>query len=111
MHMPAAADRILLASVCICEQAPINPSDINTVQGKYPLVPPLPGAIPGHEGVARVVRSGSQVSNQDAPIWPQGVHSLWEVLPQHTCTVRSTQAPSLALNEGLLVAVTAVWHL
>jgi hypothetical protein len=42
-------------------QAPINPSDINTVQGKYPLVPALPGAVPGHEGVAKVVRTGSQV--------------------------------------------------
>lgn len=79
MHMLAAADRILLAPVCICEQAPINPSDINTVQGKYPLVPPLPGAIPGHEGVAQVVRSGSKVSNRDACIWPQRVHSLCPV--------------------------------
>lgn len=42
-------------------QAPINPSDINTIQGKYPLKPPLP-AVPGHEGVAEVVALGSQVS-------------------------------------------------
>jgi trans-2-enoyl-CoA reductase len=40
--------------------APINPSDINTVQGKYPLIPPLPG-VPGHEGVGRVIRAGSKV--------------------------------------------------
>lgn len=42
-------------------QAPINPSDINTIQGKYPLQPQLPG-IPGHEGVGRVVTVGRQVS-------------------------------------------------
>jgi hypothetical protein len=42
-------------------QAPINPSDINTVQGKYPLVPKLPAAVPGHEGVAKVVQAGSKV--------------------------------------------------
>jgi NADPH:quinone reductase-like Zn-dependent oxidoreductase len=41
-------------------QAPINPSDINTVQGKYPLQPALPG-VPGHEGVGKVVKVGSKV--------------------------------------------------
>jgi hypothetical protein len=43
-------------------QAPINPSDINTIQGKYPLVPKLPGAVPGHEGVAQVLAAGKQVT-------------------------------------------------
>ncbi|KAI8465079.1 MAG: hypothetical protein J3K34DRAFT_438096 [Monoraphidium minutum] len=40
--------------------APINPSDINTIQGKYPLKPPLPG-VPGHEGVMRVAAAGAEV--------------------------------------------------
>lgn len=44
-----------------CLQSPINPSDVNTVQGKYPLQPPLPGAIPGHEGVAEVQAVGPEV--------------------------------------------------
>lgn len=35
-------------------QAPVNPSDINSVEGKYPLRAGLPGAVPGHEGVGRV---------------------------------------------------------
>ncbi|KAL0048172.1 hypothetical protein WJX82_009266 [Trebouxia sp. C0006] len=39
--------------------APINPSDINQIQGKYPIKPPLP-AIAGNEGVARVRESGKQ---------------------------------------------------
>jgi len=39
-------------------QAPINPSDINVVEGRYPLAPPLP-AVPGNEGVGRVVASAS----------------------------------------------------
>lgn len=43
-------------------QAPINPSDINTIQGKYPLLPKLPGAVPGHEGVAQVLAAGKQVT-------------------------------------------------
>ena len=42
-------------------QSPINPSDINTVEGKYPLAPKLPGGVPGHEGVGRVTHVGSEV--------------------------------------------------
>lgn len=41
-------------------QAPINPSDINTVQGKYPLKPTLPG-VPGHEGLGQVTALGPKV--------------------------------------------------
>jgi len=41
-------------------QAPINPSDINTIQGKYPIHPTLPG-VPGHEGVGVVEAVGAKV--------------------------------------------------
>ncbi|CAL1682630.1 unnamed protein product [Lasius platythorax] len=41
--------------------APVNPADINTIQGKYPSRPPLP-AIPGNEGVGEIVAVGSNVS-------------------------------------------------
>ncbi|KAG1652919.1 hypothetical protein FOA52_007512 [Chlamydomonas sp. UWO 241] len=40
--------------------SPINPSDINTVEGKYPLRPELPG-VPGHEGVGEVTALGPKV--------------------------------------------------
>ena len=36
--------------------SPINPADINTIQGVYPIKPPLP-AIGGNEGVAEVVKT------------------------------------------------------
>eukprot|EP00873_Tetraselmis_striata_P004989 jgi/Tetstr1/425253/TSEL_015707.t2 len=39
--------------------APINPADINIIEGKYPLKPPLP-ATPGNEGVAVVYRVGAK---------------------------------------------------
>lgn len=42
--------------------APVNPADINTIQGKYPSKPSLP-AIPGNEGVGEIVEIGSQVTN------------------------------------------------
>lgn len=40
--------------------APVNPADINTIQGKYPSKPTLP-AVPGNEGVAKVLKLGADV--------------------------------------------------
>jgi len=40
--------------------APINPADLNTVEGKYPVRPPLP-AVPGVEGVGVVEEVGPEV--------------------------------------------------
>lgn len=42
--------------------APVNPADINTIQGKYPSKPPLP-AVPGNEGVGEIVAAGSSVTD------------------------------------------------
>lgn len=42
--------------------APVNPADINTIQGKYPSRPVLP-AVPGNEGVAEVIQIGNDVKN------------------------------------------------
>lgn len=40
--------------------APVNPADINTIQGKYPSKPTLP-AVAGNEGVAKVLKIGADV--------------------------------------------------
>ncbi|XP_018563468.1 enoyl-[acyl-carrier-protein] reductase, mitochondrial-like [Anoplophora glabripennis] len=40
--------------------APVNPADVNTIQGKYPSKPPLP-AVPGNEGVGKVIKIGPGV--------------------------------------------------
>jgi trans-2-enoyl-CoA reductase len=42
--------------------APINPADLNSIEGKYPVRPPLP-ATPGMEGAGTVVEVGSGVRN------------------------------------------------
>jgi mitochondrial enoyl-[acyl-carrier protein] reductase / trans-2-enoyl-CoA reductase len=42
--------------------APINPADLNQIEGKYPVRPELP-ATPGFEGAGVVVEVGSDVSN------------------------------------------------
>lgn len=48
--------------------APINPSDINMIQGTYAILPDLP-AVGGNEGVAQVVEVGSQVKTLKAGDW------------------------------------------
>ena len=40
--------------------APINPADLNQIEGKYPVRPELP-ATPGFEGAGVVVESGAEV--------------------------------------------------
>lgn len=42
--------------------APVNPADINTIQGKYPVKVTLP-CIPGNEGVGFVEKVGEEVSD------------------------------------------------
>lgn len=42
--------------------APVNPADMNIIQGIYPIKPPLP-SIAGFEGVGEVVAVGSSVEN------------------------------------------------
>ncbi|XP_012538713.2 enoyl-[acyl-carrier-protein] reductase, mitochondrial isoform X1 [Monomorium pharaonis] len=42
--------------------SPVNPADINTIQGKYPSRPSLP-AVPGNEGVGEIVAVGSSVQD------------------------------------------------
>ncbi|XP_033330834.1 enoyl-[acyl-carrier-protein] reductase, mitochondrial [Megalopta genalis] len=42
--------------------APVNPADINTIQGKYPSKPSLP-ATPGNEGVGEVIAVGPNVKD------------------------------------------------
>ncbi|KAM3872820.1 LOW QUALITY PROTEIN: enoyl-[acyl-carrier-protein] reductase, mitochondrial-like [Diretmus argenteus] len=48
--------------------APINPADINMIQGTYAVLPDLP-AVGGNEGVAEVVEVGSQVKSLKTGDW------------------------------------------
>ncbi|KAL2508534.1 putative trans-2-enoyl-CoA reductase [Forsythia ovata] len=48
--------------------APINPSDINRIQGVYPVRPPLP-AVGGYEGVGEVHSIGSAVKGLSPGDW------------------------------------------
>ncbi|XP_067581276.1 enoyl-[acyl-carrier-protein] reductase, mitochondrial isoform X1 [Pseudorca crassidens] len=48
--------------------APVNPSDINMIQGNYGLLPKLP-AVGGNEGVGQVVAVGSSVTRVKPGDW------------------------------------------
>jgi trans-2-enoyl-CoA reductase len=72
--------------------APINPADLNAIEGKYPLRPQLP-ATPGFEGAGVVVDLGSDVTTIAA--------GALVILPHHIGTWRD----ALAVKASELVAV------
>jgi trans-2-enoyl-CoA reductase len=74
--------------------APINPADLNQIEGKYPIRPQLP-ATPGFEGAGVVVDLGSDVKNL-AP-------GALVILPHNIGTWRD----ALAVKADELVAVPA----
>ncbi|XP_028971387.1 enoyl-[acyl-carrier-protein] reductase, mitochondrial isoform X1 [Esox lucius] len=57
MNLPNVGAKCVLVKILA---APINPSDINMIQGTYAILPDLP-AVGGNEGVAQVLEVGSQV--------------------------------------------------
>ncbi|KAK6474154.1 enoyl-[acyl-carrier-protein] reductase [Huso huso] len=73
--------------------APVNPSDINMVQGTYAILPELP-AVGGNEGVGQVLEVGSQVTSLRAGDW---------VIPQDAGL--GTWRTEAVLSEGTLAAV------
>ena len=65
------------------QQAPVNPSDINQIEGKYPIKPPLP-AFGGNEGAGRVLEVGREVH----PLLHICMHaSAWETLIRPTLSL------------------------
>jgi trans-2-enoyl-CoA reductase len=53
---PPAANEVVVKM----SAAPINPADLNGIEGKYPIKAPLP-AVPGMEGTGTVIEVGSAV--------------------------------------------------
>lgn len=61
---PVGANDVLVKMLA----APINPSDINMIQGTYAVLPDLP-AVGGNEGVAQVLEVGNQVKSLKTGDW------------------------------------------
>ena len=87
--------------------APINPADLNQIEGKYPVKAALP-ATPGFEGAGVVAELGEKVSNQTIgalvfcrTIWERGV-KRWQVEAGELVVVPSgidpVQAAMLKIN-------------
>ncbi len=73
---PAAGEALLEM-----EYAPVNPADLNVLEGRYGQLPRLP-CVPGHEGVGRVLSLGEGTNAELHPQWvgrrvllPQGFGS------------------------------------
>ncbi len=84
----AAADE----AVVQMRAAPINPADLNAIEGKYPVRPELP-ATPGFEGAGVVVDLGSDVTGMTA--------GALVILPHNLGTWRE----AVAVKASELVAV------
>lgn len=69
---PLSSDEVLVGM----KAAPINPADINMIQGVYPVWPPLP-AVGGNEGVGEILEIGSDVTSLRTGEWVVPGHSGW----------------------------------
>uniref|UniRef100_A0A8B9JHP2 Enoyl-[acyl-carrier-protein] reductase, mitochondrial n=2 Tax=Astyanax mexicanus TaxID=7994 RepID=A0A8B9JHP2_ASTMX len=65
LELPALGAESVLVKMLA---APINPSDINMIQGTYAVLPDLP-AVGGNEGVGQVVEVGSNVKTVKVGDW------------------------------------------
>jgi trans-2-enoyl-CoA reductase len=88
-QLTAPADGQLLVKMLF---APVNPSDINMVEGTYGVKAALP-AVGGNEGVGRVVAAGGNVSGFAVGdlVKPPGVRGTW----RQALTVPATECVKL----------------
>eukprot|EP01090_Pellita_catalonica_P020370 TRINITY_DN7257_c0_g1_i1.p1 TRINITY_DN7257_c0_g1~~TRINITY_DN7257_c0_g1_i1.p1 ORF type:complete len:389 (+),score=54.42 TRINITY_DN7257_c0_g1_i1:1033-2199(+) len=64
--LPQVGDNDVMLEILM---APINPSDLNVVEGVYPVKPKKLPAVAGNEGVAQVIAVGSNVKNLTVDDW------------------------------------------
>src|SRR5207244_9759430 len=98
-----AADEVVVAMRAV----PINPADLNAIEGKYPVRPTLP-ATPGFEGAGIVVEIGSAVKNlaADAQVilphnigtWREAIAVKAEELVVVPTEIEPVQAAMLKIN-------------
>ena len=72
LELPLKDEQVLVKM----KLAPINPSDINMVEGTYFIRPPLPAMV-GNEGVGEVMEVGKGVNNLRVGDWVNPANSGW----------------------------------
>ncbi len=86
--------------------APINPADLNVIEGKYPIRPALPG-VPGVEGVGVVEAVGEEVLGVrvgDRVLLPQG-YGTWREAGVVKGAGLSVVPPSIASEQAAMLRI------
>ncbi|CAH0694595.1 unnamed protein product [Spodoptera exigua] len=87
--------------------APVNPADINTIQGKYPIKLKLP-CIPGNEGVGIVEKVGSEVKKLcqgNKVILTMPTQGTWRTLAVFSSFALTAVPDALRVPEAATLAV------
>jgi trans-2-enoyl-CoA reductase len=89
------------------QAAPVNPADLNQIEGKYPIRPELP-ATPGFEGAGIVIEVGTNVTNvgvgtvvilpHNAGTWREAVAVKADELVVVPAGIEPVQAAMLKIN-------------
>lgn len=86
--------------------APINPADLNVIEGKYPIRPTLPG-VPGVEGVGVVETVGAAVLDVrvgDRVLLPQG-YGTWREVGVVNGGSLSVVPPGIASEQAAMLRI------
>jgi trans-2-enoyl-CoA reductase len=88
------------------ELSPINPSDINYIEGKYGIKPPLP-AFAGLEGVGRIVEVGSAVTGLTPGqlVRPNRLVGVWRESVINAAADVQPFPPSLTVEQAAVTSV------
>jgi len=87
--------------------SPINPADINTIQGVYPVKPTLP-SIPGNEGVGEILQVGENVKKLKVGDWVIPSANAWGTWRTHAvCPESDLQKlkPGLSIESAATLTV------
>jgi trans-2-enoyl-CoA reductase len=86
--------------------APINPADINVIEGKYPIRPTLP-ATPGMEGIGVVEECGAGVTSLaagDVVLLPHGF-GTWREAGNLSATKLTRIAPNVPMEQAAMLRI------
>jgi trans-2-enoyl-CoA reductase len=96
------------------EASPINPADLNIIEGKYPKRPELP-AVPGMEGAGLIASIGPEVSGfniGDRVLVPHGTGSWREYVTVPASGVNAVPADIPAFQAAMLrINPTTAWRM